>query len=251
MNGAGRVCRGTNQDRPGTRGDRAPNGFGIEQVGVFGRSLDENGYASAVADEVGIAGVARRTENDLVSLLDQQRKHQQHGGRCAARHHHAIRIYRYLKTRLDVVGDGSAQFDQTAAVAVVGFAVAQGPSASRHGGFRHCEIRLSNFEMRHGNTRVLHHKRTLHHLHCEKRFEHVGAAREWMWGGVGHGGELTELASRCQGGISRNMLKLNNNSHRVSLTTPTRNGRLVAIRPRCQGGFKTSLESGLKADCKH
>ena len=85
---------------------------GLDPVSVGGVAHHRDRRASAVADEVGVAGVVRRGKDHLVAGFDQQGEDQQHGGRGARGDDHLFGIDGDAAAAALVDGDGLPQLRQ-------------------------------------------------------------------------------------------------------------------------------------------
>ena len=109
-----------------------------------------------------------RPDHDLVSGIDQQREHEEHGGGRAARDDHAAGIDADPEPPLGIGGDGVPELGEAAAVGVVGLAGGERRAAGRHGCGRRREVGLADLEVDHVNAVALHREGSLHHLHGEE-----------------------------------------------------------------------------------
>jgi hypothetical protein len=120
----------------------------------------------------------RRPDHHLVTGIDQQREHEQHRRRRAARHDHALGIDPHREPAREIRGDRLAQLEQAAAVGVAGLARTQRVRTSLHHGRRRREVGLADLEVQHLAARALDRERALHHLHREERLDQGDARRE-------------------------------------------------------------------------
>ena len=92
---------------------------------------DPDGNAAQEAYEIGVAGIARVGDDDLLSVLQQRRKDEHHGRRGSGGHDHLIWFYRDAVGAVVMLCDRLSQPQVAQAVRVVGESLSQEPTLSR------------------------------------------------------------------------------------------------------------------------
>ncbi len=112
-NRTGRIARGVDHDRLGTRADCRSDFFGAVAEAVLGTNGNELGNPAEEAHVVGIRRIARVGHDDLVTRIKQRAEQQKHRRRGALGHHDVLGV------DLDVVvfavarGEGIPQVRKT------------------------------------------------------------------------------------------------------------------------------------------
>jgi len=144
---ARRIGGGIDQDPPGAGGNLFADGLGTVLKAVFLVDVDADGNAAEEADEIGIAGVVRIGDDDLVARADEGGKEEQHGGRRARCHDHLVGADRNAVAVRVVFADRFPELQQSQAVRVVGLSVPQRPDAGFLDARRRIEVGLPHFEV--------------------------------------------------------------------------------------------------------
>ena len=165
---AGWIGRRVDEDGLCPPGDLLPDRLRPEFKAVFFvyRYLYWN--ASKKFYEIGIAGIARIGEDNLLARFQQRCKDQHHGWRCAGGHGHLLRLHRNAIFIKVVPANGLSKLLVPQAVRVMCEPLLQRPAGGIFHSGRNIEVRLANFQVDDIDSPALHLPRPFHDFHDDK-----------------------------------------------------------------------------------